>query len=234
MVNHNPEIIVLCGGAGIRVGGVALNRQKCMLEVGNQSILEYVFETIIEAFGNAKVVLVIGHRGQDVRNHFGERYKSLQLKYTRKSVAGTRLALLASKNFVKGKQFLLMDGDVVVKPDELVKLADTKESDSLGRMLVSTKHEKALTHGLVIVKNHRVTKIVFPSRFIPKANAFRSMDTGFYSRELFERAESYHVPTITNVLSNSVKDGRVIEGVVCNTNWFHFVTPKDLEVSIKF
>lgn len=234
MGSQKLEIVVLCGGAGIRAGGITLKRQKCMLEVENQPILEYVFQAIIEAFGKAKVILVIGHRGFDVRNYFGGRYKSLQLKYTEESAKGTRLALLASESFVKGKKFLLMDGDVIVKAEELVKLTNAEKSDLLGRMLVSKKHEKAPTHGLVIVKNRRVTKIVFPSKSIPKVNAFRSMDVGFYSITLFERARSYNVPTITDVLGNSVKDGSIIEGVVCKTNWFHFVTPKDLEVSIRF
>jgi len=235
VANQKLEIVVLCGGAGIRAGGLTLKRQKCMLEVEGKPILEYVFETIIEAFGKAKVVLALGHSGQDVRKYFGERYKTLQLKYTKKSVAGTRLALLISEGFVKGKQFLLMDGDIIVKPEALAKLAELKESDLLGRMLVSAKHEKAPTHGLVIVKNHRVVKIVFPSpKSIPRVNAFRFMDVGFYSRDLFERAKSYDASTITDVLSNSVRDGNRVEGVVYKADWFHFVTPKDLEVSIRF
>ena len=235
MANQKIEVVVLCGGAGIRAGGLTLKRQKCMLEVEGKPILEYVFENIIEAFGKAKVVLALGHRGQDVRNHFGECYKTLQLKYTKKSVAGTRLALLASGGFIKGKQFLLMDGDIIVKPEALATLADLKESDFLGSMLISAKHEKAPTHGLVIVKDHRVGKIVFPPpKSIPKINAFRFMDVGFYARNLFECTQNYDVPTITEVLSNSVKDGSIVEGVVYKANWFHFVTPKDLEAFIRF
>ncbi len=60
------------------------------------------------------------------------------------------------------------------------------------------------------------------------------MDVGFYSKDLFECARGYDVSTITNVLGESVKDGKAVEGVLYKANWFHFVTPKDLEVSIKF
>ena len=234
MKSQKLEIVILCGGAGIRAGGLTLKRQKCMLEVEGKPILEYVFENIIEAFGRTKVILAVGHRDQDIRNCFGERYKSLEFKYTRKSTSGTCSALLASEGFVKGKQFVLIDGDIVVKPEELVRLTDLQGSDLLGRILVSTKHEKAPTHGLAIVKNRRVTEITFPPKPIPKTNAFRVMNVGRYSRQLFELAKEYKIPAIVNVLGESVKNGKIIETVVNRANWFHFVTPKDLEVSIRF
>jgi len=235
MENRGFEIVILCGGSATRMGKLALNQQKCMLKVEGRPILEHLLEQIVSAFGRGRIILVIGYRGQDICDYFGEHYKGLQLSYTRESIMGTRLALLAAEDFIKGEHFLSIDGDMIIKGSELANLVNLKRSNLLGIILLSAKPETAPTHGLAVMESQRVLKIDWPpTQSISGSHTFRLMDIGFYSRRLFKHLKAYNVSTISEVLKNSVEKGEIIEGRIYANTWFHFMIPEDLRVSIKF
>lgn len=229
------EITILCGGSGKRMGKLALNKQKCMLEVENRPILEHLFEQIIKAFGRARVILLVGYRSDDVRDYFGERYKSLQLDYAPESVTGTRLALLGAESFIEGEYFLSLGGDTIVNGTELKKLVKPGRVDLMGTILVSTKEEIAPTHGLAIMEGRRLLKIDFPpTQPIFKGQSLRLMDIGFYSKKLFGYLKISNIPTISGTLDNLIRKGKLLEGKLYDGIWFHFMKPKDLQARIHF
>lgn len=226
------NIVIMCGGRGRRM---RVNRQKCMLKVGEKPILEYLFEQISNTFGRARIILVVGYRSRDIRDYFGDGYKNLQLKYTPELTSGTRLALLSSRTFIKGKNFLSIDGNLVIKGRELLSLVKFSQSNILGTVLVSAKKRIAQTHAVLLMEKDRVLKIDYPpKRAVIGPGEFRLMDIGFYSKELFKYLRLYNVPTVSEVLKNALKGGKVIRGRRYAGNWFHFVAPEDLRVSMNF
>ena len=235
MKNTDIEIAVLCGGPGKRMGKLDLNKQKCMLEVEGRPIIEHLFEQIVKAFGRAKVVLSVGYKSNDIRNYFGNHYKTLQLEYTHESFAGTRLALLNTESFIKEEYFLSIDGDTIINGTELLNLVNLKRSNLLGTILVSTRQEIAPTHGLAIMKGRRVLKIDYPpSQSTLEYQAFRLMDTGFYSKKLFEYLKISNIQTISQTLNSLIEGGETIEGKLYSDIWFHFMKPEDLRTHIFF
>lgn len=234
----NPEIAILCGGFGIRMGKLTSKKQKSMLKVEGRPILEHLLDQISIAFSRAKITLLVGYDSKSIYDYFGKRYKKLQLEYTSTSTEGIRLALLTAKDFIKGDNFLIVPGDIIVRGSELLNLvnaADIKKPNLLGTMLLSAEKEKAPTHGIVTIRNHRVLKIEYPpARSVLGRHMYISMGTEFYSRRLFDKLETCIVSDIAEVLIEALKEGEQIEGEICTTPWFHFASPKDLKTHIEF
>lgn len=235
MGNKTVEIAILCGGSGGRMGKLAFDKQKCMLSVDGRPILEHLFEQIIKAFDTAKIILLVGHRSNDIYDYFGEHYKGLQLNYAPETTVGTRAALLCAKEFIEGDNFICMDGDEIVNGMELTRLVDLDYTDSLGALLVSSRLETAPTHGLVIMKGRRITKIDYPpTNVISKNRPLRLMDIGFYSKKMFDYLKATDASMISEVLDDLIGGGKIIEGKIYRGDWFHFVEPKDLLAHIQF
>lgn len=148
---------------------------------------------------------------------------------------GNRLTLLAAENAIKGKAFLTTAGDVIAKASELSDLLQTQPDNLLGTILLATKHEVAPTHSFAKLVNNQVINIEYPpGKTVPQQGEYRTMDIGFYSKRLFQYLKMHEVETFSEVLKNIVEFGEIVEGKIYEETWFHFATPQDLLVSIKF
>src|SRR6056297_849679 len=63
--------VVLAAGEGRRLAPLTHRRPKPMVPVANRPLLEHVVSAIAEA-GVDRIVLVVGHRQERIRTHFGD------------------------------------------------------------------------------------------------------------------------------------------------------------------
>lgn len=71
--NHSaiPEIaVILAGGKGTRLGDLAKNLPKPMIDIAGKPLLERQVEWLKE-FGIKKVILLTGYMAQQIRDYFG-------------------------------------------------------------------------------------------------------------------------------------------------------------------
>ena len=235
MTIKKPEIAIFCGGFGVRMYAMALGIQKCMIKVQGRPILEHLLEQVNNAFGKAKVTLLVGYDSKSVGNYFGRRYKKLELEYAEESTKGTRLALLSARNFIHGDHFFSIDGDIIVQGNEILDLAKFKTPEALSILLLSKKKNIAQTHGIATMKAKKILDFDFPpTKPLSGRYAYRFMGTAFHARRLFDRLHMTIVPTTSQVLIGAIKDGELMEGKICNTRWWHFESQQDLKAKIKF
>jgi len=234
MVTQRHEIAVFCGGPGLRMSKLTLKKQKCMLKVKGKPILEHLLEQISGAFDSAKVILLTGYHSNSIHKYFGEKYKRLKLEYAPESKEGTRLSLLSAEGLVKNDNFLLTSGDIIVRGSEFLNLINAKNYKSLGVMLLSKDREIAPTHSQVTMKNCVVLKIKYPPGKLIFRDTYSSIGAGFYSRRLFNKLKKHDVFDTAEMLAQLVKEGEFLEGRICATPWFHFVSLEDLKVKIEF
>lgn len=229
------EIAILCGGNGIRMSELTANRQKCMLEVEGRPILEHVLDQMADAFGRAKVYFLTGYRREDIFNYFRERFRNLDLEYIHAGEAiGTRLTLLAVEDAINSEPFLASAGDVIAKANELAGLVSDQAESTLGTILVASKYQIAETHGFATLEDNRVVKIEYPPiKSTPGSSEYRMMDWGIYPKRIFEYLKRYDVATVSEVLKNTLEFEELLRGKIYQDNWFHFIAPEDLRVSIK-
>lgn len=63
------KVIILCGGAGMRISGRDRTIKKELVEIGGRPILWHVMK-IFAAYGHRDFVLPLGYRGDSIRRYF--------------------------------------------------------------------------------------------------------------------------------------------------------------------
>jgi len=84
---------ILAGGLGTRLRTVINDRPKVLAPVAGKPFLAHLLDQLADA-GIERVVLMIGHRAQQVQDAFGETYREIRLDYSVESAPlGTAGAL---------------------------------------------------------------------------------------------------------------------------------------------
>jgi NDP-sugar pyrophosphorylase family protein len=111
------DVILLCGGAGLRLRSVIGNAPKGMAEVGGRPFLELLLRQI-KRHGFERVILAVGYQCDVIRKHFGERAFGLDVAYSvEASALGTGGALRNAARLATSKDALIMNGDSYTDAD---------------------------------------------------------------------------------------------------------------------
>lgn len=224
---QNLDIVILCGGRGVRMGALTAQRQKCMLEINDRPMLAHVLDTVAEALGTARVILVVAYRAQDILRHFGDRYRNLSLNYLDSGqISGTREALLRARSAIRG-DFVKLDGNVIFESHGLASVVEQsgkRECDAT--LLVSTSCDEAPTHGAVALKGRRVSRFVYPA-MAPRTSEGRDMGVAAMRRASLNQIARHKMPSLQSVLSR-MAGGLRIEAVVYGGPWSHIASVQDL------
>jgi D-glycero-alpha-D-manno-heptose 1-phosphate guanylyltransferase len=105
------SVAILAGGFGTRLLPVVSDRPKALAEIHGRPFLAYLLDQLSNA-GSSRVVLCTGHRGEQIEQAFGERYRNLQILYSRETrPLGTGGALRLALPFLLSDPVLVMNGD---------------------------------------------------------------------------------------------------------------------------
>jgi len=103
--------VVLAGGLGTRLRSVVADRPKALAPVHGRPFLAYLLDQL--AASNCRsVVLCTGYLGEQIRDAFGETYKSLRLSYSQElQPLGTGGALKLALRQIASDLILVLNGD---------------------------------------------------------------------------------------------------------------------------
>ena len=148
------QCVVLAAGEGKRMRPLTAKRPKVMLPLANRPMLEHLVLAAREA-GIAEFVFVVGYGEREIRRHFGDGSRfGVSISYTpQRHQMGTADALNAARDSVTGP-FLLMNGDMIVKPEDIRAMSAGKAP----RMGVSTT-DHPQDYGVVVVEDGIVTAL---------------------------------------------------------------------------
>ena len=119
-----PSIAILAGGLATRLRPLTDDIPKALVPVGGRPFLEHQLE-LLASHGLSRVVLCLGYRGEQVRDHFGDGHRfgvDIQYSFDGPTLLGTGGALrqafpLLSDPFVVlyGDSYLLADYPGVIR-----------------------------------------------------------------------------------------------------------------------
>ena len=146
--------VILAAGEGSRMRPLTYTRPKVMLPIANKPILEHLIIEAKEA-GIRDFILVVGYHDEQIREYFGNGHsRSVRIGYVnQRKQLGTADAVRMVEERVKGN-FLLMNGDIVVKRDDIKALME-KGKNAISA--IEVQDAKGL--GTIEVKRGRVFKI---------------------------------------------------------------------------
>jgi len=92
--------VVLAAGRGTRLRPLTDDRPKGLVDVGGKPLLDYPLETLVDA-GVDELAVVVGYRSDDIRQHYGDRFRGVPITYTRQDEQlGLAHALLTTADIV--------------------------------------------------------------------------------------------------------------------------------------
>ncbi|MCL2186306.1 MAG: HAD-IIIA family hydrolase [Treponema sp.] len=110
------KTVIMAGGKGTRAASIASDIPKPMIPICGKPILEYQIDCL-KRNNLTDIILVIGHLGEHIKNHFGDGGKfGCNISYfIETEPLGTAGALYKLENLTK--DFLLLNGDVILDMD---------------------------------------------------------------------------------------------------------------------
>ncbi len=152
------QAIVPAAGEGTRMGSLTDDRPKGVLDINGRPLLAYVFDRL-EGLGIERVVVVIGYKGKQIVDRFGNQYDGMALKYARQpEPLGLADAVWQAHDRIDDR-FVVLNGDnVFLDPLDGITTALDKAD---GALLVETADPEAVARGgEVRTEGDRVTRVI--------------------------------------------------------------------------
>lgn len=131
------DYLCLAAGQGTRFGTLGSYLQKCMYPLGLRPFLEFSMQNLSQSrhldLGRDRLILVVGHHGEQVKSYFGSSYGGLSIHYLEQTEArGTGHALhLAYQAFQPTQAVICWLADLYVSTPLFEALHDHPETNVL-------------------------------------------------------------------------------------------------------
>lgn len=152
------QTVIMAGGKGTRIASMRADVPKPMIPICGKPILEHQI-SVLRQQGYTDIILVIGHLGEIIRQHFGNGGKfGVSIRYIEETEPlGTAGALYYLKGLVQ-EDFLLLNGDIIFDVDFARMLAFHKERGCMASVFTHP-NSHPYDSGLIIAeKDGRVAR----------------------------------------------------------------------------
>jgi len=151
------KAIVLAGGEGMRLRPLTEHRPKPMLPAADRPILEYVFDSLIEA-GVSQFHVVVGYKRERVQSHFGPTYRGHPITYHfQENQLGSGHALLQARDAIE-ETTVVVNGDQIVDHELITAVVDAHD-DTIATLGV-VEDDQSEQYGWVSTDDGHVLDIV--------------------------------------------------------------------------
>lgn len=121
------QAIILAAGMGRRLGEYTKNNTKCMLSINGEKLIDRTL-TILSNLNVTKVIIVIGYKGENLKNYIGNRYHGLlDIEYVNNPIydkTNNIYSLSLAKEKMIKDDTLLFESDIIYDESIVKKLID--------------------------------------------------------------------------------------------------------------
>ena len=124
--------VILAAGMAKRLRPLTDHRPKCLLEIGSRTLLQRAFDAMISA-GLRQFVVVTGFHAEMIRDFLNRQYPGLDITFLHNADYPNNnniYSLWMSGQVVRGKEFLLLDSDILFDP-EILKVILSQDGSAL-------------------------------------------------------------------------------------------------------
>jgi UDP-N-acetylglucosamine diphosphorylase/glucosamine-1-phosphate N-acetyltransferase len=180
--------VILAAGEGVRLQPLSLTRPKVMLPVAGKPFLQCIVECF-SAAGITDVCIVVGYMQDKIRSYFREGSQfGTRISYIEQSKpSGTADAIALVEDFIENGDFLLSNGDVMVRRDEYRKLLSRHTAEDSDVTIAAHPVDDPSQFGIVeSTGRDQVTRIV--EKPVPGQTTSNLANCGIYvfSNKIFE------------------------------------------------
>ncbi len=219
----------MTAGKGARLSPLTTNRSKSMLMIAGRPVLQYIVESLRQN-GIKDIVIVVGHGREEIMERFqqGEDY-GVRIRYVfQKEQRGVEHAMLTAREEVEDEEkFLLVNGDVLVEPEMVLRTTTNHETmDADVTMLVTLVSNPEQFGTVKIGPSGVVEKLVEkggPDRYVSN---YAVGGVTVFTREIFNILE--REGTMEKAVESMIASGKRVMATVWEREWAEFTWPWDV------
>lgn len=226
----------MAAGMAKRLRPLTDNKPKCLLEVAGKTLLQRTIDAMLQA-GITELVVVTGYRAEMIRDFITVHYPQLAVNYLDNvdyEHNNNIYSLWMAGKVVRGREFLLMDSDILCDPKAVMAVAhETEPALALNRHELGEEEMK-----IVVDKDNRITEISKTCRVedaIGESVGIEKM-TSEYSEALYRELDvMIEQEGLIDIFYERAFERLIPQGhqfkVVDTTNYFSYEldTPEDFE-----
>ena len=209
---------------------------KCLLKVGDRTLLQRTVDAMA-ATGISELVVVTGYRGEMIREFLTANYPQMTIHFLHNADYehnNNIYSLWMAGQVVRGKEFLLMDSDILCDPKTVEAVASQDET-----ALALNRHELGEEEIKVIVDDNmrvvEISKVCSPQLALGESVGIEKM-TAAYSEALFRELDvMIEQEGLIDIFYERAFERLIPQGysfkVVDTTDYFSYEldTPEDFE-----
>jgi NDP-sugar pyrophosphorylase family protein len=150
-------MVILCGGLATRLGDLAKNIPKSMIDINGKPFLEYQIENV-KKHGIKDIILCVGHLSEKIEKYFGDGSKFnviIRYSYDGEKPLGSIGALRKAKPLLDN-DFFIMYGDSYLSVDFQKVYSFYEKHDKPACMVVYKNYNK-FDKSNIVIKDEMVT-----------------------------------------------------------------------------
>ena len=149
--------VILAAGMAKRLRPLTDTKPKCLLEVGGKTLLQRTVDAMA-ATGITEFVVVTGYRAEQIREFLNSQFSIFNFQFIHNADYehnNNIYSLWMAGQKVRGKEFLLMDSDILCDPKAIAEVACQSEP-----ALALNRHELGEEEMKIVVDaDNRITEI---------------------------------------------------------------------------
>ena len=154
------KALILAAGLGSRLLKQTEEKPKALVEINGKPILEYQLESL-EKNGIKEVVIVIGYKGEKIKEFLKNKFKNLNIKFIENknyASSNSSYSFWLAKDEIKNEPYIHLNCDIVFFADLIKKLIDSKYDNVIvvdKKVPHGKKREYVLLEGDKIIEMNR-------------------------------------------------------------------------------
>lgn len=238
------QAIILAAGMGKRLGELTKGNTKCMVKVNGTPLIDRVMNQLSHQ-PLSKVVIVIGYKGQELKEYLGTEYNGMSIEYIENPIyykTNNIFSLSLAKHKMQEDDTILLESDLIFEDSMLSMVIQ----DVNPNVALVAKYETWMDGTMVRIDEDN--NIV---NFVPKA-AFRYADVDKYYKTVNiykfskEFSKTKYVPFL-DAYSKAVGNNEYYENVlriisflnskdlkalpIANEKWYEIDDKQDLDIA---
>lgn len=189
------QAIILAAGMGKRLGEYTHDNTKCMLEVNGVKLIDRTL-TCLHDLNMSRVILVVGYKGQNVKDYLGDEYKGMPIIYVDNPIydkTNNIYSLFLAKDYLLEEDTILLESDLIYESAVVKKLF----SDNSPNIALVDKYESWMDGTVVTIdEENRITRFINKEsfKFEEIKDYYKTVNIYKFSKEF---SSKYYVPFLT-------------------------------------
>jgi UDP-N-acetylglucosamine diphosphorylase / glucose-1-phosphate thymidylyltransferase / UDP-N-acetylgalactosamine diphosphorylase / glucosamine-1-phosphate N-acetyltransferase / galactosamine-1-phosphate N-acetyltransferase len=236
------KAVILAGGRGKRLNDLTVDKNKCMIKILGKNIIEYSLDCAANTDID-KIILVVGHRAEDIINTFGNYYKGKKVEYVIQwEQKGMVHAIECCRNAIDGDDFMLLLGDeILINPRHRDMLEKFKNEDCIsicGILWVDNKDLIKKTYALIQDDENYVSRLIEKPQY-PFNNYMGTGDCVFKNEilkyiDLTPLHQERKEKEFPSLMQCAIDDGKKIKTFLICDRYINVNTDEDITMAEQF